>query len=102
MLGPVLHWIQPGFRVGSNDAGSLTSSAPFVCNYIGPAPPPPSSPHRYAFFLYEQPEGFDGAKYAPAGGKEVGVWGRVRYDLDSWAKEIGLGPVLACNYFKSN
>jgi hypothetical protein len=27
---------------------------------------------------------------------------RMRYDLDSWAEQVGLGPVVAFNYFKSN
>ncbi|KAH6893487.1 putative protease inhibitor [Thelonectria olida] len=100
VLGPVLHWIQPGFQVKAGD--TLQATAPFICNFIGPAPPPVSSPHRYIFFLYEQPAGFDGSEYAPPNGQKVGVMGRMRYDLDAWAKQISLGPVLACNYYKSN
>ncbi|KAJ5619064.1 protease inhibitor (Tfs1) [Penicillium lagena] len=99
VLGPILHWIQPNVKVSGE---SLSTDAPFVANYIGPAPPPGSSPHRYTFFLYEQPEGFDYKKYAPADGKTLGNWSRMRYDLDAWAKEIGLGDVLAFNYFTSN
>ena len=104
-LGPILHWIQPGFKPEKNDSTGVTtlkSTEPFVANYIGPAPPPGSSPHRYIFMLYEQPEGFDGAKYAPADGQALGNWYRMRYDLDVWGKEIKLGPVLAFNYFASN
>ncbi|OGM48223.1 putative protease inhibitor (Tfs1) [Aspergillus bombycis] len=82
--------------------GQLEVTKPFVANYIGPAPPPGSSPHRYVFFLYEQPEEFDGKKYAPPDGQNLGNWHRMRYDLDAWEKEIGLGPVLAVNYFTSN
>jgi hypothetical protein len=52
--------------------------------------------------LYEQPEGFDAQKYAPADGKKLGNLKRMWYDLDAFAKEINLGPVIACNYFKSN
>ncbi|KAI9742967.1 MAG: hypothetical protein M1818_003262 [Claussenomyces sp. TS43310] len=100
VLGPILHWIQPGFHAGPNHA--LTSNEPFVANYIGPAPPPGSSPHRYSFFLFEQPEGFDGKKYAPAGGKPLGNLHRMRYDLDGWQKEAKLGEPLAVNYFLSN
>ncbi|KAI1382660.1 putative protease inhibitor [Hypoxylon trugodes] len=105
VLGPILHWIQPGFQAtpaGEGETVSLKSSAPFVANYIGPAPPPGSSPHRYTFFLYEQPEGFDGKKYAPPDGKNLGNAKRIRYDLDAWEKEAKLGPVLAVNYFNSN
>lgn len=80
----------------------MTSSEPFVANYIGPAPPPGSAPHRYTFFLFEQPEDFDGTKYAPEGGKPLGNLKRMRYDLDSWQKEAKLGEPLAVNYFLSN
>lgn len=52
--------------------------------------------------LFEQPENLDVAKYAPANGQNLGSWGRVRYDFDAWAEEIGLGPVIAFNYFTSN
>lgn len=100
VLGPILHWIQPGVKV--TESSTLDTSGPSISNYIGPAPPPGSSPHRYIFFLYEEPAGFDAKKHAPADGKNLSTWSRVRYDFDSWAKEINLGPVLAFNYFTSN
>ncbi|OTB00529.1 hypothetical protein M426DRAFT_65633 [Hypoxylon sp. CI-4A] len=105
VLGPVLHWRQPGFKatpLADGEGFSLKSTEPFVTDYIGPAPPPISSPHRYIFFLYEQPEGFDAKKYAPPEGKKVPATQRMRYDLDAWEKEAKLGPVLALNYFNSN
>jgi phosphatidylethanolamine-binding protein (PEBP) family uncharacterized protein len=104
VLGPILHWLQPGLRPEPTDSGLLILKAtlPFVANYIGPAPPPGSAPHRYIFFLYEQPAGFDGKKYAPPDGKNLSNWQRMRYDLGAWEKEIKLGPVLAVNYFLSN
>ncbi|KAM3068566.1 hypothetical protein ACMFMG_011097 [Clarireedia jacksonii] len=100
VLGPILHWIQPGFKAGPN--GVLASDDAFIANYIGPSPPPGSAPHRYTFFLFEQPEDFDGKKYAPAGGKPLSVWSRMRYDLDDWQKTAKLGEPLAVNYFLSN
>ncbi|KAJ9133743.1 Phosphatidylethanolamine-binding protein-like protein [Pleurostoma richardsiae] len=104
VLGPILHWIQPGLKAEPADgtAPVLKGTEPFVANYIGPAPPPGSSPHRYIFFLYEQPAGFDGKKYAPKDGKPLSNWNRMRASLDSLEKEYSLGPVLAANYFKSN
>ncbi|KAH8889156.1 putative protease inhibitor [Thozetella sp. PMI_491] len=103
-LGPILHWIQPGLKPVPRADGSYTlqSDKPFVANYIGPAPPPPSSPHRYMFFLYEQPAGFDGSKYAPPNGQTLGNVRRMWYSLDEWEKQASLGPILAANYFKSN
>lgn len=83
---------------------TLKADAPFIANWIGPEPPPGSGPHRYVFLLYEQPEGFEaaGKKYAPAEGKEMGIWGRVRFDLDGFEREVGLGKAVAANYFLSN
>ncbi|KAJ9488664.1 hypothetical protein VN97_g4624 [Penicillium thymicola] len=82
--------------------GVLVSDAPFIANYIGPAPPPMSAPHRYMFFLYEQPAGFDLTAHAPAGGKKFGNSNRMRYDLDAWAENIKLGPLVAFNYLTCN
>ena len=105
VLGPILHWIQPGLKPEPAVDGVSrlsTFDTPFVANYIGPAPPPGSSPHRYVFLLYEQPAGFDGKKYAPPGGKNLSNWNRMRYNLGAFEKEAKLGPVLAANYFSSN
>lgn len=103
-LDPIPHWIQPGLKVTPPASGSsaLPSGEPFVANYIGPAPPPLRGPYRYFFFLYEQPVGFDAKKYAPPGGKTLGNFDRMRYDLDAFVKEAELGPALAFNYFRSN
>ena len=100
VLGPILHWIQSDVKATSE--GVLEYEAPFVANYIGPAPPPMSSPHRYTFFLYEQPADFDLTAHAPAGGKKLGNYNRMWYDLDAWAEKIKLGPLVAFNYFTSN
>ncbi|RDW62115.1 hypothetical protein BP6252_11548 [Coleophoma cylindrospora] len=104
LLGPILHWVQPGLSPSPKDNGvaEFTIGSPFVANYIGPAPPPGSSPHRYAFFLYEQPPGFDGSKYAPADGKNLSNWHRMRYNLEAFEKQAKLGPIIAANYFCSN
>jgi phosphatidylethanolamine-binding protein (PEBP) family uncharacterized protein len=104
VLGPILHWVQPGLKAEepTGAATPLKVTQPFVANYIGPAPPPGSSPHRYIFFLYEQPADFDVAKHAPADGKPLSNWHRMRASLDDLEREYKLGPVLAVNYFKSN
>jgi phosphatidylethanolamine-binding protein (PEBP) family uncharacterized protein len=70
----------------------LDIDAPFP-DYIGPAPPPFGGPHRYIFFLYEQPADFDGKKYAPPDGKSLSNWLRMRFDLDDFEKKANLGPV---------
>ena len=100
MLGPILHWIQPGLTKGND--GRLEVSEPFAADYIGPAPPPGSSPHRYVFFLYEQPAAFDGSRHAPPNGERLSNWYRVRCGLDALMEKMELGPILAVNYFRSN
>lgn len=103
MLGPILHWIQPGLSSQQQQQlAPVPSDTPFIANYIGPAPPPGSAPHRYAFFLYEQPAEFNAAQFAPAGGKPLGNLGRMWASLDDWVTKLGLGEVVAVNYFKSN
>ncbi|KAI2602143.1 putative protease inhibitor [Hypoxylon sp. NC1633] len=103
-LSPALHWIQPGLKPEPAGVGgfSLKYTDPYIVDWVGPGPPPGSSPHRYTFFLYEEPESFDAKKYTPPVGKKVGLTPRVRYDLDLWAKEIKLGPAVAVNYFNCN
>lgn len=104
VISPILHWIRPGLKASTAEDGSfvLKATASVIASYLGPAPPPVSAPHRYIFVLYEQPEGFDVSKYAPAEGKEFGMWGRIRFDLDGFEKENGLGPLVASNYLLSN
>ncbi len=100
VLGPVYHWCQSGFKAGAGNV--LTSSEPVIASYIGPAPPPGSAPHRYSFYLFEQPADFDVSKHAPADGKPLSNWYRMRYDLDAWQKTAKLGEPVAVNYFMSN
>ncbi|CAM1508827.1 Fc.00g025660.m01.CDS01 [Cosmosporella sp. VM-42] len=103
VLGPALHWIQSGLKPEQkNGKVVLTATDPFVANYVGPGPPPGSAPHRYCFFLYEQPTEFDPKAHAPPNGVKMGIWGRMRYSLDDWEKQVSLGPILAANYFTSN
>ncbi|KAI0485231.1 phosphatidylethanolamine-binding protein [Xylariaceae sp. FL0804] len=123
VLGPILHWIQPGLRasaVGASGSGAVGTGtgtaqqklevssgdagagAPFIADYLAPGPPPPSAPHRYVFLLYEQPAGFDARRHAPPPGQKMGVWPRVRYDFDRWAREAQLGPLVAASYYNSN
>lgn len=73
-----------------------------MADYIGPAPPPGSGPHRYVFFLYEQPADFDVQKYASPEGRKVGAMKRMFYDLDAFEGTAKLGPIVAANYFTSN
>ncbi|KAK2810287.1 hypothetical protein FQN50_003018 [Emmonsiellopsis sp. PD_5] len=99
VLSPILHWIQPGLQhtptpssstTDHNHPRKLTPTAPSIGNYIGPAPPPGSAPHRYVFLLYEEPEGFEGGKYAGRGVGSMSMRRRVRWDFERWAGGVGL------------
>ncbi|KAK3642054.1 hypothetical protein LTR56_010925 [Elasticomyces elasticus] len=105
ILGPIAHWIQPDYKPDSTStAGTLTcESLHHIIDYIGPAPPPGSGPHRYCFFLYEQPADFDARKHrSMPEGQQVGVRKRMFYSLDAFERQAKLGPIVACNYFTSN
>lgn len=80
----------------------ISGEAPFMVDYAGPGPPSFSAPHRYVFILYEQPDDFDYAKYAPKGGKKVGIPPRISYDLKAFERRAKLGPVVAVNYYFSS
>lgn len=112
-FGPVLRWIQANLVPASSSSPSPSSteavtlrveerSAGCIARYLSPNPPPGSAPHRYGFYLYEQPDGFDAARWAPDADGNMGNWTRIRFGLDEWAKEAGLGAILAANYFTSN
>ena len=106
VLGPILHWIQPGLSSERPDdpTSPLISKAPFVANYIGASPPPIGGPHKYLFMLHEQPADFDGSKFAPPGGQDLGKLARMLYTskLEKFEKDTKLGPIIAANYFTSN
>jgi phosphatidylethanolamine-binding protein (PEBP) family uncharacterized protein len=99
ILGPALHWIQPGLVPSSSGELTVEGDAKPIAAYAGPRPPPISSAHRYAFLLYEQPADFDGAKLGLP--EELGIKDRMRWNQAQFEKKAGLGKVVAGNWFKS-
>lgn len=100
MFGCILHWVQGGVKADST--GKLSAHEPFVANYIGANPPPGSpKPHRYIFGIYEQPASFKTADHAPPGGAEMELMKRAKTDLGALTTKLGLGPVLAGNFYTS-
>lgn len=75
---------------------------PAAAGYRPPNPPGFSPVHRYIFVLYEQPKDFDVKKHLPKDGDEMGLWPRLRYDVDKLVEEMRLGEVVAANYFTSS
>lgn len=106
-MSPILHWMQPNIiaEQTSGEASGLKlahDESEVIANWAPPRPPPGAAPHRYVFFLYEQPEGFQAVKWKSADGKPLGLWKRIRFDLDGFEKEVGLGKAAAVGLFCSN
>lgn len=81
-----------------------------VVGYMGPKPPGMSAPHRYVFLCWEQPGGVDSHTIREALGlgaeqeidddaDDVGMARRVRWDQEGFERKLGLGKVVAGNYF---
>lgn len=74
-----------------------------VAGYVGPSPPPFGRPHRYMFVLWQQPTGINAERIREEFGfnddGSIGVMDRVRWDQDAFEKKLGLGKVVAANYF---
>ncbi|KAL6250773.1 hypothetical protein RBB50_003076 [Rhinocladiella similis] len=100
-LSPILHSMQADLKVSSPSSKVLTSNNPPIVNWIGPEPPPGSSPHRYLFLLYEQPDGFSSKDFGFPEGKPVGLWARIRWNLATWEKKAKVGEPVAVAYFQS-
>ncbi|KAI1810154.1 PEBP-like protein [Poronia punctata] len=105
VLGPILHGIHVDLVAGSTpDADGfvpLEGPAEWFVPYIGPAPPKPSSAHRYMFLVFEQPETLDGAKIKSVigVGPDIKLTGRMWWDQKGFEEKMGLGDVLAGNFF---
>ncbi|TVY88956.1 Protein D1 [Lachnellula willkommii] len=103
LLGPILHWLQSDLEVGQDGtivAGNSQASA--IAEYIGPKPPPISGPHRYLFYLHEQPAGFDATQFRAPDGQDLAVSKRMWWNPDTFAKKAELGPVVAASYFETH
>jgi hypothetical protein len=109
ILGPILHGIQTGLvPEGDADAdGFVTLKAEVdpIVHYIGPAPPPLSSPHRYIMLIWKQ-EGtvsVESIKKGLGWEKPISMTGRMWWDELKFEDVTGLKEVpIAGNYFTSN
>ncbi|KAL2857162.1 phosphatidylethanolamine-binding protein [Aspergillus pseudoustus] len=127
VLSPIVHWIQTGFVVPSqktegepesepgaeqsqetatnqdNDAlVELKSTDSVIVPWLPAGPPPGTAPHRYVFALYKQTPG---ASVPGAGGLKglpKSRLGRMRFDVEGMVGQLGLGEVVAGNYFVCN
>lgn len=94
----ILHWLASGITQtlggGSGRISgqrSLTNSTPATVPYAAPGPPPSSSAHRYFFYIWQQPPGFQvPSSFNPNN--------RANFDIENFVRETNLGAPAAANY----
>ncbi|KAJ7285583.1 phosphatidylethanolamine-binding protein [Mycena rebaudengoi] len=86
------HWLVNSVTV-ADGAVSDKAGKPITA-YAGPGPASGSGPHRYVVLLYQQPSTFA----APADLSDL-VPGVSKFDLNAYAKDSGLGNLVAATYF---
>ncbi|KAK1836350.1 phosphatidylethanolamine-binding protein [Podospora conica] len=116
VMGPILHSMQADLTLAADELDPESdefiplqpapedgagASRP-VAAYMGPAPPGLSSPHRYMFMMWEQPAGVTGERIREElgfGEDGAGLMTRMRWDQEAFERKLGLGRVVAGNYF---
>ncbi|CEN61826.1 hypothetical protein ASPCAL08474 [Aspergillus calidoustus] len=108
-LSPIVHWIQTGFVVPEPEAESeqsqeieLRSTDPVIVPWLPAYPPPGTAPHRYVFMLYKQTPGAGVPEPQKLKGRPKSRLGRMRFDVQGVVGQLGLGEVVAGNYFVCN
>lgn len=69
-------------------------------SWIPAGPPPGAAPHRYLFLLYSQKTGSSVPQDLL--GKDHGLMQRIRFDVEGMVERLGLGEIVAVNYFVAN
>ncbi|KAL4877749.1 phosphatidylethanolamine-binding protein [Aspergillus karnatakaensis] len=96
VLSPIVHWIQTDLTSNSKDLGLESSGVPVV-PWLPAGPPPGAAPHRYLFLLYRQGELMEKQE-----GASLTRLQRMRFDVDGMVGRLGLGEIVAVNYFVAN
>ncbi len=110
VLGPLLHGMQADLTLAIAEMDPddeyirlmPPEGSPPIVAYMGPAPPGISSPHRYMFLLWEQPEGVTGEnikEHLAFPEEGAGLMARIRWDQEDFERKVGLGKVVAGNFF---
>ncbi|KAL2826621.1 phosphatidylethanolamine-binding protein [Aspergillus cavernicola] len=99
-LSPIMHWIQTDFQMSESSSRLRSDDELPVVPWLPAGPPPGAAPHRYIFLLYAQTPG----SAIPPGlkGKSIRRLQRMRFDVDGMVEKLGLGEIVAVNYFVCN
>ncbi|KAI5838855.1 phosphatidylethanolamine-binding protein [Morchella snyderi] len=79
----------------SPDGNIITNTTAAANEYRGPNPPAGSGPHRYVFFLYRQPEGFD------VSFPDLDLSVIAGFNLSAFAEKTRLGGPVAGTWFEA-
>ncbi|KAH0610692.1 uncharacterized protein H6S33_012219 [Morchella sextelata] len=94
----IRHYIASDLIIGSECSpnGNIVTNTTAAANeYRGPNPPAGSGPHRYVFFLYRQPEGFD------VSFSDLDLSVIAEFNLTAWVEKTGLGGPVAGTWFEA-
>eukprot|EP00898_Chlorokybus_atmophyticus_P004875 jgi/Chlat1/5389/Chrsp35S05219 len=99
-MSPIIHWLVVNIRPDQAQVNQLQSiqKGDTLHPYSGPGPAVNSGPHRYIFFLLEQPNG----PLQPSQVRQTftPIVSRLRFHVHSFVKRFELKPV-AVNFFQS-
>ncbi|KAI9798857.1 MAG: hypothetical protein M1833_004360 [Piccolia ochrophora] len=107
----VCHWVATNISFSSADEFHILSlhhgprklekgkGLDELVEYMAPAPPPKTGPHRYVFLLFASESGKSGSDLSKPEGRKRWGTGEKGYGVREWAKENNLAPVGG-NYFK--
>lgn len=98
-MSPIAHWIQTDLRIPSLGGSlELKSDKLALGPWVSAGPPPGAQPHRYVILLYEQQPVSSTSPIT----KPFDTMQRIRVNVDAMARKLGLGEIVAANYFRSN
>ena len=93
-----LHWFAANVTGTLGGPLTIPSTGPDSFMYLPPSPPAGDYPHRYIFFLYEQPENFTVPANVAAGATDFGA--RLGFDLKAFLEEGRITSALGATYMR--
>ena len=96
-----LHFFQAGLKF--SPSGSLINTTQPIAYYNGPQPPVGDIAHSYVFYLFPQGSAFQAPPAdSPFNVANVnsGMSNRMSFNVQTFAKQAGVGPLTAANYIK--
>ncbi|KAI0642220.1 phosphatidylethanolamine-binding protein, partial [Trametes meyenii] len=96
-LGQVRHFLAGGLQANGSlaEGAALVNNTPALSDYISPAPPAGSDPHRYILLLFVQPSSFS----ATASNLVNASTPILNFNLSRFVAETGLEGPIAGTYF---